>query len=124
MTADPRGWEHTEEQARSMGEKLKNMWTAEDVLQHPVQHLWAGESCCVKEVSWQLQEMETLTELTQTRRLISATIQLREAAMCLKFENWPTAKMLSEHERSLAMQPRTPKIGKHSVRAGLELKKH
>lgn len=56
--ADPRGWEHTEEQARSVGEKLKNMWTAEDVLQHSVQHLWAGQSCCVKEVSWQLQEME------------------------------------------------------------------
>lgn len=41
-----------------MGEELQSMRRAEDVLQHPVHHLWAGGSCYFKEVSWQLQEME------------------------------------------------------------------
>lgn len=53
-------WGESWEQVR---EKLRNMQTAEAVLQHPAQclctqGLWAGESCYFKEVSWQPKNVE------------------------------------------------------------------
>lgn len=120
--ADPRKWQDAEERAGSRWERSYGTCRQQ-------------KPCCSIQLSASVLKASGLGKAATSRRwagnlrtwkqlteLILATVQLRETAMCLKFENWPASKMLSERERSSAMQPWTPHTGKHSVWASPEFR--
>lgn len=121
-TADPRKWQDAEERAGSRWERSYGTCRQQ-------------KPCCSIQLSASVLKASGLGKAATSRRwagnlrtwkqlteLILATVQLRETAMCLKFENWPASKMLSERERSSAMQPWTPHTGKHGVWASPEFR--
>lgn len=120
--ADPRKWQDAEERAGSRWERSYGTCRQQ-------------KPCCSIQLSASVLKASGLGKAATSRRwagnlrtwkqlteLILAAVQLRETAMCLKFENWPASKMLSERERSSAMQPWTPHTGKHSVWASPEFR--